>query len=430
MPVFLNRIRQSRLFRGFIATLLGSGASKVILIAATFLFTHLMTKMEFGEFSFVRNTLNTILCMSALNFTTLCTKFTVEANNESPYGYARLFQVFRFSLIICLTIGALLLITPTSILDRLFTSHRIAFSFKIIGLLLPIFILQPLIEGIMRGVEDFKLIGILQTITACLFVAFVFVGYKLGAITGAVIGVVVYYLVYAIISYIILARRYSDILVHIQQTDRNAERSVIRTMIVPIFLMSFFEAPVLWLAQVLLSHYGTMESVGSMTAIMQLRNLAILIPGYFASTFLTYASEFNAKGDYPGYFDQFQKYLWLFLGLGVIVFIIFSATSKPLLSLYGSAYVSDWPAMVIASLGIPVFMLLAILRIDLIVQEHQKSLFYISVVWNLLWLACLFVLLKLKCPPLPAFFISQLVGCICNLILYFIVYKQDMNLLK
>ena len=71
-----HHIEKSNLFKGFIVTILGSGSSKIILVLATFICSNLLGKMEFGELSFVRNTLNMILCICALNFSALCTKLT------------------------------------------------------------------------------------------------------------------------------------------------------------------------------------------------------------------------------------------------------------------------------------------------------------------------------------------------------------------
>lgn len=70
--MFFERIRSkfenSQLFSSFIFTLGGSGISKLLLIVATFYCSNTLSELEFGEFSFVRNTLNMILCICALNF--------------------------------------------------------------------------------------------------------------------------------------------------------------------------------------------------------------------------------------------------------------------------------------------------------------------------------------------------------------------------
>ena len=51
-----HHMEKSKLIKGFIVTILGSGSSKIILVLATFICSNLLGKMEFGELSFVRNT--------------------------------------------------------------------------------------------------------------------------------------------------------------------------------------------------------------------------------------------------------------------------------------------------------------------------------------------------------------------------------------
>lgn len=107
-----NKLCGSKLAKGLIDTMLGSGASKIILVLATFICSNLLGKMEFGELSFVRNTLNMILCICALNFSALCTKFTTEAKS-SIASLHRLFLLFVFSLTICLVLGLFLVCAPS-----------------------------------------------------------------------------------------------------------------------------------------------------------------------------------------------------------------------------------------------------------------------------------------------------------------------------
>ena len=115
----ISFIKDSKLLRGFVSTLLGSSASKIILMLATFLFANVMTKYDFGEFSFVRNTLNTVLCMCALNFTSLCTKFTVEAK-EDKRAIKKLIIIFLFSIVVCLVTGLAILFLPNAVLLQVF----------------------------------------------------------------------------------------------------------------------------------------------------------------------------------------------------------------------------------------------------------------------------------------------------------------------
>ena len=420
----LQRFTGSKLLKGFVATLLGSGTSKVILVFSTFICSNFLGKMEFGEFSFVRNTLNMILCICALNFTTLCTKFTTEARTSTE-SLHRLVLLFFFSILVCTVVGAFLLCAPREFLLKFFSTETIVKFFKIVGIFIPLFILQPLIEGVLRGLKLFRLIGVLQTGTSVFYLIAVYAGILCGGLDGALIAVMIYYGVYSTVSIVSLLRNVSfrDQLSRVKGFW--AERTSIKTMILPIFLMSFIDAPVLWISQVILSKADSMAAVGSMTAMMQIRNLAMLIPSYFTSTYIAFAGDLNAKKDYSGYYRQFKKIGKLYWVIGLSMFVIFSLLSRPILFLYGKDYVADWPAMILSNAAIPITMLIGLYRVDLILKEHQRALLYTSIIWNAIWLISQYLMMISGVEALYTFFGSQLLGAIVFVFILFSIYKRD-----
>ena len=421
------RINNSKLIKGFVATILGSGASKVILVLATFLCSNLLGKMEFGELSFVRNTLNMILCICALNFSALCTKFTTEAKT-SFVSLHRLFLLFVFSLIVCLVIGVFIIVAPEEFLLTLLSTETVVGFFKIVGALLPLFMLQPLVEGVLRGLKKFKLIGILQMVSSVFYLVMVFIGIELGGLNGALIGVITYYALYSVVSILVLQYKHNLISHFTKLKGVWNEKNAIYQMILPLFLMSFIDAPVMWAAQVILSKSGSMESVGSMTAMMQIRNLAMLIPSYFSNTYIAFAGELNSQKRYTDYYRQYHKIVRIYLLIGLGLFVLFSIFSQPILFLYGRDFVGDWPAMILSNIGIPLTMLIGLFRIDLLLKDHQRHLLYISIAWNAIWLISLYGLNDIGINPLYSFFISQNIGAVVCILGLFMVYNADKKL--
>lgn len=419
-----NRIIGSKLIKGFIATIIGSGASKIVLVLATFVCSNLLGKMEFGELSFIRNTLNMILCICALNFSALCTKFTVEAKT-SRASLHRLFLLFVFSLAVCCIIGLFLIITPEGYLLNLLSSGTVVSFFRMAGILLPLFMLQPLIEGVLRGLGNFNLIGILQTISSICYLAAVFVGIKLAGFNGALVGVLIYYALYSVASLFVLQYKYG-FLNHLQKLKGFLlEISTLYTMILPLFVMSFIDAPVMWFAQVILAKSGSMGAVGSMTAMMQVRNLVMLIPTYFSNTYMTFAGELNSQKNYVDYYRQYQKFIHAYLYAGVGMFVLLSVFSQPILRLYGKDFMEDWQAMIWSNLNIPIILLIGLLKIDLMLKEHQRFLLYISIAWNAVWLISFYILNVFDVNPLHAFFCSQNLGALVFVLGLFVVYNKD-----
>lgn len=407
-----ERAFKSPLAKGFWVTLLGSGASKVILMLATFVFTHLLSKEDFGSFSFIRNTLNIILCICALNYVGLVTKYTAEIEYKEE-SRIRVVLVFLFSLAICLILGLGLVALPEDTLAGIIGEPSFAGYFRAVGLLLPIFMLQPLIEGVLRGVKLFKLIGILQTVTACLFVGFVVMGSLMFGVNGAVTGLLLYYIAYTIISVFVLLKRTSLFasFKNIRLPQLKEEAIVIWTMILPVFVLSFVEAPINWWAQVLMVKYDTIGAVGSMSAILQIRNLLIIVPNYFFSTFTTFQATLNASGNQTKYFSNLTKVFWGCLLAGIVATVILSLCGSFLLGLYGDLYKADIDAFYVAMLAFPMMITISLMKSSLLIKEHQQLMLVASVMSSIAQICIMYVLLPQGGNPVLAYFWGQMMYC-------------------
>lgn len=404
----LRKLSESSLAKGFGITLVGSGLSKTILMFATFLFTHLLSKEDFGSFSFIRNTLNIIFCISALNFVGLVTKFTAETQYK-PESKSRIVLLFAFSFLVCVLIGFGLLVLPESMLDSIVGINSLNGYFRAIGLLLPMFMLQPLIEGVFRGMKLFMLIGILQTSTAIMFVVFIGIGAYLYGVDGAVMGLLMYYFLYALISVLIFFKKLSvkRVFNSLTAASLKSQSSILWIMVLPVFILSFVEAPINWWAQVLMTKYDTIGAVGSMSAILQIRNLLIIVPNYFFSTFTTFQATLNAKGDQIKYFANMKKVFWGCLIVGICFTAILSLFGSPLLGLYGGEYQADLNGLYIAMISFPFMIAISLLRSNLLIKEHQRLMLVTSIVASFIQIGVMYWLLPIGLNPVQAYFWSQ-----------------------
>ena len=426
--MFFERIRSkfenSQLFSSFIFTLGGSGISKLLLIVATFYCSNTLSELEFGEFSFVRNTLNMILCICALNFCNLVTKFTAEAK-DSVRSLSRLVLLLLFSLFVSLCIGVSLALMKDAWMIKLLEYRDFIEYFRIAGLLLPFFMLQPLIEGVLRGVKQFKLIGVLQIFSSLLFILFIAIGIWYDNSRGAILGMYIYYFVYTVISVLSLIL-FKDIRQYdYKSISLKREIRTLYDMILPVFILSFVEAPIFWWLQVLLARHATVEAIGCMTIMKQIRNFSVLIPNYFVSTYLAFATELNIKKKYDLYFERFDKYSLLFLGVGCALVLIFSVFGQFILGLYGDGYPKYWYSLVLSNFCIPIVLVLCMIKMELIIQEHQKQLLFISFFWNVLWIVLFEVFVRLGIPALESFFYSEVLAVAVQLILCYYLYYMD-----
>ena len=421
----INKFSESPILRAFLTTSVGSGVSKVILVIATFYCARLLSKEDFGTFSFVRNTLNTILCVCALNYIGLCTKFTSELV-YIPIARVRLAILIAFSLFVCALFGGVLFLLPKSIMINLLGGETIVPYFRLIGILLPLLMVQPLIEGILRGKQRFKTIGIMQIISSLSFLILIIFGIYIHEMSGAIIGMLIYYVLYSIYSLIVLNRITSIKYCFVGAfTGWRSELSIIHRMILPVFLLSFIEAPINWWAQLLLTQQSSYEAIGSMTAIMQIRNIVILIPAYFLNAFTSFASSLNANNSHIEYFNKFKRTMtWFFIGSSLVV-ILLICCRKILLGLYGPAYTTDSIPFVIAIIAMPLYILCSLLKVNLLIREHQQAMLCMSILGSFLFISGLYILLHVNISSVSAFFIAQFLQISMTLIWCMQIYIKD-----
>lgn len=421
----IKSILTSRLVKSTGITIFGSGLAKVILMIATFICARLLTKSEFGEFSFIRNTLITVLSVCALRFGALCTKYAVEAI-KSKESSTRLLLLLLFSFSISLLVGILLFILPKNVLMSIFETESSLFYFRIIGIFLPLFMIQPLIESILRGLMEFKVVAYLQIFMALFFLLSIILGIKLLGLIGAFTALIIYYLLYSLISVLLFFRHKGFIKILLKSNSLYTEKKALYTMIIPTFITSFIDAPVYWISQAILANQCNMASVGTMSAVVQLRNTAYIIPAFFFSTYMSFASKLNSTKQYKQYYSQFQKMILLFFLVGVIIFIVFSIFAEQLLSLFGSNYIGDVKPLYIANATIPFYLLFSLLNIHMVIKEHQRNMLFITFYSEFFSLLLFVILLRFSyILPVSTYFISQIFLVILKFFSYLHYYLKD-----
>lgn len=421
----LKRIKQSPLIEGFITTILGSGGARIILAFTTIIVARNLTQSEFGQYSFVRGTLEMILCVCALNFSSLSTKFTSEARH-SDKALHQLGLLFAFSCAICCILGVLLIFLPEKILLHIFINSKIVTIFRWFGLLLPLFFLAPLIEGIFRGLLKFQFIGIAQTVTAALFFTAAYIGVLFEGLNGALYAIVFYYIIRSIIYIYPLLRK--DDLRRITNRFKGCrkEKSVIVKMVLPMFLLSFVEAPAFWLAQLALTNAGGFESVASMTVVMQVRNVILIIPGYFIGTFMAFACNLNAQKEYSAYYNKFDRIIKLLFIGSTLALVALILCGKWVLTIFGSEYVNSMPAYFFGILCTPLYVYMSLTRVHMVIYNRQRILLILSILWNALWLGVFIATIYwTDYEALLSFFICQLIALGVYCLIIYLIYSTD-----
>lgn len=425
----IDRFKKSDLLKGFASTTIWSGLSKFIMVLTTLYCTNVLTKDDFGSFSFIKNTLNLVIWVCATNFTSLCVKFSAEAS-VSKLALKRLYILFIFTFGASLCCSIPILIIPGSMMEGYLESSMIVHYIKITGIFLPLFLIGPLFNAMLKGYKMFNLSGIYDTLSSVLGLLFIIVGIKMGGVDGAIIGLLLYYTIFSIAGLmIVLITNKRD---HIFGAVDNiwSERSIIITMILPVFFMSFIDAPLNWLAQSIVAKYDSYSSVGSLTVISQIRTFIILLPTYFFQAFMPFVTVSNSKKEYQEYFSKFKRMGRTLVWVGIVLFVLVATFGKFLLSIFNEVYVDDIDGYYVGMAFLPIHLFVILYKVHMVIWEHQRLMLAMTIVSCFFYLISLFMLLNFGLSSIIAFFGAQLTQEIVILIFAYYSYRKDNYLVK
>ena len=201
-------------------------------------------------------------------------------------------------------------------------------------------------------------------------------------------------------------------------------------MILPVFIMSFIDAPLNWFAQSIVAKYDSYSSVGSLTVISQIRTFIILLPTYFFQAFMPFVAVLNSKREYNEYFYKFDRMSKILIMAGIVLFIIVAVFGKFLLSIFNEIYVEDIDAYYVGMVFLPIHLFVILYKVHMVIWEHQRLMLAMTLISSIWYLISLFVLLNLGLNSVIAFFGAQLVQEIVILLFAFYSYRKDSYLIK
>lgn len=417
-------IHNSELLRGFFSSAFWGGLSKIVAVLVTMYCSNTLAQEGFGEFSFIRNTLDMVLAICATNFSTLAVKFAAESISCRD-SLKKLFLLFEFTLFVSVFVCIIALLVPFDVLQSFTGGKSVTFFMKIVGLFLPIFILQPLISAIFRGYKQFTLVGIYETANILFYFGMIVVGVYFFDYKGAIWALLLYYLLLST-SGLVLLMNYNRKTHYIVKIDKIGEqKQSIYRMILPLFIMSFVEAPLLWIAQAEIGRRGTYALVGILSVILTIRYIIQIVPTYFYQSYIPHVTILNSEQRYSDYFRRyFQVSKMLFL-ISLFLIPLLLLLGKTLLSFFNKSYIDSYDVFALSVFIIPLLLFSTLFKLNMMIREHQVSMLYMTIISSVLFLLCFYFFAEFCKNILEAFFYAQAVQFLIQLIYSFSIFVKD-----
>ena len=419
----------SELKKGFLSTVFWSGLSKALTVLTTFYCSNTLTQSEFGEYSFINNTLNTIVVICAVHFSSLVVKFTAESK-YSVNSIKKLYFLLLFTIVLSLVLGFILLLSPTKFLQSFVgEDNNVVFYIRVIGLLLPIFILQPLISGIFRGIKEFNIVGKYELISSILFIILVVIGNILAGLKGCIISLLIYYFLYSIIGliFVLIYRKKVSNLIIVDEI-MSQKKSAFK-IIIPVFVMSFIDTPILWYAQTEIIKKDSFEALAGLSVILQIRNIIQILPTYFYQAFIPIISTLRISNTID-YFKKFKKASFLLILFHLLLFPIFLLFGKDILSLFSSSYVEYYNSYIISFLILSIILQSVLFKIHLTIYEHQRIIMLMIILSSIFFIISFKFFINNSINAINSYLYSQGIQYLVQITITLLIFLKDKKNVK
>lgn len=389
-----NKINTSRLLSGVFWTLLGNGFSRLFMMIGTIWCANILGVEKYGEFGITRSTINLILTIAGLNIGAVLTKYISEFREKDKNKCAQLVtQNYVFVLLITLILAIVVYFAAPILSTTILKSPQLNEEIQLSVAVLFFGVIFPLNEAVFRGFEWFKALGVLQAIGSVSFLIFV----PLLSINYGVYGAIIGYLIFTVFMTFI-----TTFYLYIKLKKENVKLFVfdstifhfsqLSKMSVPVLLAAIIEAPFFWYSQVLLVTFAGMVENGKIGALMQIRSLILIIPGYISLVTLPLLSNSLSKNDDNNQYKSYLKRsIQLNFTIALICIIPMLLFSNDIMRLFGKDFQVDFWTSFFAYISIPFFVIASVVDQSLIAKGKAWTNFYISIFWNCIFIALIYV---------------------------------------
>ncbi len=339
-----------RRFRaGAFWSLIGGVFSRGPVLAASVACARLLGTRGFGEFGILQSTAGMFGIFAGLGLGLTATKYVAEFRGKDPDRAGR---VLAISAVTALISG--ILMTGTLILTASFLAKH---TLGAPNLAAPLAIASGLVffgamngaqNGALIGLEAFQAIARVNLWTGLLSLVFIVSGAKYGGLRGAVWGLIGGVAANWLLNNRAIRYACAEARISYQFATCAKEWRILYQFSLPAFLASVVVGPAMWACNALLVNQrdGYLE-MGLYTAADKWRLLILFIPGTVAGIALPMLSNLHGEDDPSGYSKVFNANVLLNLGLTILPGIVIALFAVPILSVYGTAYRSAWPILVI-----------------------------------------------------------------------------------
>lgn len=343
----------ARFTRGVFWSLLGAVFSRSLTLAASVACARILGKVNYGELGIIQSTAGTFGIFAGLGLGLTATKFVAELRAQDP---ARAGRILALSAVIAVVSGivtaALLIILSPYLSRHTLAAPQLSRPLMVGAGLVFFGALNGAQTGALAGFEAFRTIAKVSLVAGLLAFPFIVVGVWRWGLSGAVWGMVAALGVNWLLNNYALRQQCARFKVFYDFAGCTKEWPILHQFSLPAFLASIVVGPALWISSAFLVRQADGYSqLGLYTAADRWRLLILFVPTSVFGMLVPVLSNLYGAGDLLGFRKVFRINVIGLCGLALLGALAVTAAAKPIMSMYGPAFQSGWPILIILSLA-------------------------------------------------------------------------------
>jgi O-antigen/teichoic acid export membrane protein len=329
----------------FVSALIARSANLLALMICA----RVLAKEQFGEVAILQGTVGMFGPIAGLGLSITTTKFLAEYRDKD---HVRAGRILALSLTAAVIAGgimtAALILLASEIASLGLGSAELRGPLIQASGLLVLGVLEAVQTGALTGLEAFSRIARLSAWNGVLSVPVVALLAKTNGASGAIAGLTIALAGSCLLNGIILALECRKRGIRLSFAGWASERRILFQFSLPAYISGIVVAPITWMTNALLvKQPGGLAEIALFTAADRFRFLLIFVPISVSRIAVPTLSRLRAAGDETG-FRKALRWNVAFSLLATVPPVLFCILlSRPLMALFGQAFIQGWPVLAI-----------------------------------------------------------------------------------
>lgn len=337
-----------RMFHGAFWSFSGTAMGKLCLLVAGILCAHLLKQEVFGQLGMIRSTLNIFIVFGASGIGVTATKLiSTYRTNDIPRLLRMTRLTFRLAWVMALVLMVFCFVLARPIARHILHAEHLTFELQIASLLLLFSILYGVQNGVLTGLEQFKIMARNTFIGSLLEAVLMVAGAYFWGLTGAIVGLGIGLGALFWVNQLSIKKHYAQYVVgERQSTHTPNDWSMLLNDCIPATLSALMVTPTFWGIRTILLQHDGYNSLALFEAADQWKVMMLFIPTAISQMVLPILTSIRQQR------QQFRHVLLaniaLIVGILSMITLVVLLLGGPIMQLYGKGFSDKMPLVYLA----------------------------------------------------------------------------------